>query len=123
MELEELLSVERAGWEALSRGGGATFYGDLMHPDGVMVLPHGFVFDRDAVVESLDGAPPWRSYAIEQPRRVVLDAENVALVYVATASRGEGDPFHALMSSVYTRHDGQWRLVLHQQTPRPGAGG
>ena len=77
MELEELLSVERAGWEALSRGGGATFYGDLMHPDGVMVLPHGFVFDRDAVV----------------------------------------------MSSVYTRHDGQWRLVLHQQTPRPGAGG
>jgi hypothetical protein len=31
------------------------------------------------------------------------------------------EPYRALMSSVYARRDGRWRLVLHQQTPIPGS--
>lgn len=122
MELEELLSVERAGWEALRRSEGADFYGRLMSPEGVMVLPHGFVLDRAGVAASFDGVDPWRAYEISQPRRVVLGVDTVALVYVATATRGEGE-FRALMTSVYSLLEGQWRLALHQQTPMAAAEG
>jgi hypothetical protein len=55
----ELLELERHGWEALREGTGADFYGSVMTDDGVMVLANGAVADRDAVVESLRGSPPF----------------------------------------------------------------
>jgi hypothetical protein len=87
-----------------------------------MVLSHGFVLDRDAVIASLDDAPPWRNYEISGDRLIEVSEDTAILVYTGRASRGEGAPaFHALMSSVYTRRDGQWRLTLYQQTSVPDA--
>ena len=30
-----------------------------------------------------------------------------------------GAPFVGVMTSVYVRHDGEWKLAVYQQTPRP----
>ncbi|MFC8731010.1 nuclear transport factor 2 family protein [Luteimicrobium sp. NPDC057192] len=116
MDADELWSLEHAGWASLCEGTGARFYGDLMTAGAVMVLAHGFVLDRDAVVASLDEAPPWREYRISDERVVGMGPDVVALVYAAHASR-EDTVFDALMSSVYVRGDGRWRLALYQQTP------
>ncbi|WP_390891081.1 hypothetical protein [Dactylosporangium matsuzakiense] len=44
----------------------------------------------------------------------------MALVYRAAARRAsEAEPYRAIMTSVYTRRGGSWRLALHQQTPEP----
>jgi hypothetical protein len=89
-----------------------------MTADGVMVLSHGFVLDRDAVIASLGDAPPWTRYEIRDPRLIELGGDSAALPYTGRASRDDGEPpFEALMSSVYTRRDGGWRLALYQQTP------
>ena len=45
-----------------------------------------------------------------------------ALVYTGRASRDGSADFVALMSSLYVRRDGRWRLALYQQTPVPSAG-
>jgi hypothetical protein len=91
-----------------------------MTDDGLMVLAHGMVMDRDAVVASLDQAPPWETYEVADEQLVDLGAEAAALVYAGTASR-EGEPdFVALMSSTYVRVAGRWRLALYQQTPVSG---
>ncbi|AWH92505.1 nuclear transport factor 2 family protein [Dietzia lutea] len=122
MNIAELLELEHQGWSSLCNRTGADFYGRLMTPDGVMVLAHGLVLEREEVVTSLNDAPPWRTYEISDERLVELNDDAVALVYTGRASRGDGDDFHALMSTVYRRRHGSWRLALYQQTPIPPAG-
>ena len=118
--MAELLALEHRGWDSLCDGTGAGFYGSLMTEDGVMVLAHGQAMTRDEVVQSLGQAPPWQSYEITEVRTVALESGDAALVYRGTARReGDQDEFVALMTSVYTRVDGRWRLAVYQQTPVP----
>ena len=118
--LDELLDLEHQGWKSLCNSTGADFYGQIMTEDGVMVLAHGQIFDRQAVIDSLNEAPPWRTYDIDDARLIALTDDHAILVYTGRGYRAEGEPpFDALMSSVYTRHNGTWRLALYQQTPVP----
>jgi len=121
MDITEFMTLEHQGWASLCEGSGAEFYGELMTPDAVMVLAHGFALDRDAVVASLGDAPRWDRYEITDERLVELDDDNAVLLYTGRATRGDEPTFHALMSSVYTRREGRWRLALYQQTPIPAA--
>lgn len=113
-----LLELERSGWDSLCNSTGAQFYGDLMTDDGVMVLANGVVMDRDAVIHSLGHAQPWQSYDIDDHRVVGAGPDSAAIVYLGTGYRhGDQPAFVGLMSSVYVRQDGRWRLALYQQTP------
>ena len=117
---DELLELEHQGWRSLCDGTGASFYGQIMTSDGVMILSHGQVFDRQAVIDSLGEAPPWRTYDITDERLITPTDDQAILVYMGRAYRDEDEPaFIALMSSVYTRHRDTWRLALYQQTPVP----
>ena len=130
--LEDLLLLEHDGWRSLCEQTGSTFYGEIMAPDGVMILAHGMILDRDAVVASLDQAPPWETYEISEERLIELHEGAAVLVYRGTAQRGAdtnptvgAEPeavvdFEALMASTYVRHQDRWRLACYQQTPIPG---
>jgi hypothetical protein len=119
-DIADLLRLEHAGWTALSDGTGGEFYGSIMTENAVMVLADGSVLDRDAVVASLDDAPAWSAYEISDERLVEMGPDAAAFVYRGRAFRASGGPpFDALMSSVYVRADGRWRLALYQQTPVP----
>ena len=118
--LDQLLDLEHQGWKSLCNSTGADFYGRTMTSDGFMVLAHGQVFDRQAVIDSLKEAPPWRTYDITDERLIALGGDQAILVYTGHAYRDGDEPaFIAVMSSVYTRQDGAWRLALYQQTPVP----
>lgn len=118
--LDELLHIERAGWDSLCESTGADFYGGLMLPDAVMVLANGMVMDRNTVVAALAESPPWRAYELSGVHVIVLDDDNAVLVYTGTAYRDGQEPaFVGAMSSVYHRVDGVWKLALYQQTRKP----
>jgi hypothetical protein len=53
---------------------------------------------------------------IDDARVLHPTADTAVLTYRWRSRRGEGT-YAAVMSSVYVRRDGAWRLVLHQQTP------
>ncbi|MGO1536796.1 MAG: DUF4440 domain-containing protein [Yaniella sp.] len=115
----EVLELEHQGWQSLCDGEGARFYGALMTDDAVMILAHGFAFDRDAVIRSLQDTPPWDSYDITDATATALGPDQVILRYTG-AGRRSGEPdFVALMGSIYVRIDGEWRLAHYQQTPVP----
>lgn len=115
-----LLEIERRGWESLCDATGGSFYGGLMTADAMMVLASGAVMDRDAVVESLEHALPWRNYRIDDVRLIRSGSDTAVLVYRGTAYREADEPaFVGIMSSVYQGTDGGWRLALYQQTPTP----
>lgn len=116
--MDELIDLERAGWASLCDGRADEFYGRTMSDDGVMVLANGTVMTRDDVVGALRQAPPWASYEMDDVRVVPLGDDAAALVYVGTGHRdGDDPPFIGVMSSVYVKRDGGWKLALYQQTP------
>lgn len=116
VEREELLELERRGWDALCAGHGGAFYRDLMTPEALMVLVDGSVLGREEIAASLEGARPWSSYEITEATRIPVDERSCALVYRARAVRDGEEPFEALMASVYTVVGGRVRLALYQQT-------
>lgn len=115
----EILQLEHRGWRSLCDGTGAQFYANIMTQDAVMILAHGFALDRQAVIGSLEHAPPWDSYDITDPTIVALGKEQVILRYTGTGRRRGEPDFLALMGSVYVRVDGVWQLAHYQQTPVP----
>jgi len=117
--MDDVLELEHAGWASLCDGTGSEFYGDLMTQDGVMVLANGTVMTRNDVVDALRQAPAWAGYEIDDVRLVQLGPDSTAIVYVGTGRRKDDDPpFVGVMTSVYVRRDGDWKLALYQQTPK-----
>ena len=118
--MDELIELERAGWASLCDGTADHFYGETMTSEGVMVLADGSVMTRDDVVAALGRAPRWASYEMDDVRVVPIGEDSAAVVYVGTGHReGDQPSFAGVMSSVYTRRDGRWRLAIYQQTPKP----
>ena len=116
--MEELLELEALGWQALAVGGdGAVgFYDDILADDAIMLFPGALtVQGRPAILASM-GGPPWTSYRLADQQVHPLGTDAAAVTYRVTAER-EGQSYDALISSVYVRRDGRWRLALHQQTP------
>lgn len=116
---DELIDLEKTGWQVLSTSDQATeiFYGHVLDRSPVMLLPGGTsLSDRDAIVRSMSGQP-WSSYEMQDPH-VLRPTEDVAAVAYEVVARRAGVTYAALVSSHYVRRDGSWRLFFHQQTPR-----
>jgi hypothetical protein len=116
--MDEVVDIERAGWDALSAGGSAAadFYERNLAHEVTFLLPGGMVLrDRAAVIRSLQG-PPWTSFELHDEHVQPLGAGAAALTYRVRATR-DGDVYEALINSTYVRDAGSWKLALHQQTP------
>jgi hypothetical protein len=116
--MDELLGLEQQGWQALSSPGdaGKRFYASVLRHDAVMLFPGGMrIVGRDRILDSL-GSQPWESFRIEDARTVALLADAATLTYKVTAQRQGQAGYVALIASTYVRDDGQWKLVVHQQT-------
>lgn len=114
---DALLGLEVAGWRSLCDGTAATFYGELLTGDALMIVAGGTVLSRDDAIRSLSGGPSWASFELDGVRSVSLGPAGAVLVYVGTARRAGEEPFIAAMASTYVLLDGRWRLALYQQTP------
>ena len=110
---DELIELETGFWNATKN---PNFYRDHMADDGLAVFSMGLM-GKDAAIQSTSGdqATGWTDIRIEEPRILQLTGDVAALVYKGTAKRN-GEPYAANSTSVYVRRNGQWQLVLHQQS-------
>lgn len=116
MNDDELLDLEEGFWNSAGHG---DYYAEHMAAEGLYVLPVG-VMDRETTVDAMSRAEPWKEFRFSDVRILDLGDDEAAVCYRAEASRGEDDSYTALISSVYTRIAGDWKLTLHQQTPIDG---
>lgn len=77
------------------------------------------LMSRDEVVESLEHAPPWSSYTIEDPVVWSIGDDAVVLVYTGMGHRDNDHDFTGVMTSLYVRGKTGWKLAHSQQTPKP----
>ena len=116
----ELLELEERGWQALSEPSPEGFLEEWLADDAVIIAP-GMVIDRATFLQAVVDEQPWSAHEIRDPKVVHLSIDSAALVY-QVAARREGHPeFVATLTSVYANRAGGWRLVVHQQTPKPRA--
>ncbi len=115
---ENLLRLERDGWEALTGGAAAVdaFFRDMLAQQVLMLLPGGTVLDdRDGAIHAMQGAP-WDTFELSDMRTLRLDDRCAVVAYRASALRG-GHRYEALVNSTYVKEHDRWHMALHQQTP------
>jgi hypothetical protein len=108
----ELMAIE----DELAGGSGDAYRRHLAE-DVVVVVP-GMVLDRDSCAAAMDESPGWDEREFSGVRAIALAPGAALLTYRWRSRRGD-TVYAAVMSSVYARRDGAWKLVLNQQTPEP----
>ncbi|RZI81831.1 MAG: nuclear transport factor 2 family protein [Rubrivivax sp.] len=119
----ELIDLENRFWQSMVDEDTDTALSMLAEP-ALMVSSHGTMkFDHAGYRQMAEhGSMVIKSFELSD-MNVVFPTEDTALVTYhakqATASRGEDDVTEQEMadSSVWTRQDGQWRCVMHTETP------
>lgn len=115
MSADELIELERRGWEALSTDRGADFYRDLLTEDALFAFPFG-VMSREDALAAIEAAKPWSRFEIWDERVLELSDDSATVVYLVAAER-EGQPeFRATLSTTFVRRDGEWKQAFHQQS-------
>lgn len=112
---DELIGLEREFWGA---AGKPEHYERRFADDGVMAFDVG-VMDKPAVLAAVADSASWARFTLDDVRMTQITDDVVALTYTTTARTAGSDAvYQAVISSVYVRRNGEWLLVLHQQTPR-----
>ena len=117
---DEILNLEEGTWEAVKEGGGSLI--PYLSQDCLMIFPGA----PDIVSASSDpplheilthqDIKPWTSYRMKDVAVINLGSGAASITYKVKAER-DGNEYRAMMTTVWRNADGQWRIVLHQQTP------
>jgi hypothetical protein len=112
---QELIQVERRGWDALCSDDAVSYYKAHLTDDAIMAFPFG-IMRREEALSAMAAAEPWSQYDMEDPTVIALGPDSGVVVYGVTAQRVGQAPFSAVLSSTFVRRDGDWRLAFHQQS-------
>ncbi len=113
---DELVALERAGWDALTGPQGADYYRQHLSADALMAFPFG-VIDRGQAIDAIEAAAPWSHYNLTHANVVRLSDDAAVVAYHVTAQRPGQPEFSAIVSSTFVSRDGSWQLAFHQQSP------
>ena len=109
----DLISIEKKLWT-----GGSEIYRKNLDDNCLLAFMRmAGVSSREEVAGTVEDADRWRDLDMEVEGVLQPTPDVALLTYRASAVRGEGDRYEALVSSAYVRRDGAWKLMFHQQTP------
>lgn len=119
IDLDGLLRLETAVWQALVDGDGAAD-ARLLSDDFVGVYPTG-VASRDGHVDQLAAGPTVATFSLEGALVVPVSEDAALLVYLATYVRAGADEAESMyVSSLWCQRDGRWLNTFSQDTPVTG---
>jgi len=112
MSLEEdLLAIETELWT-----GGPEEY--RRHTDEqclVVFAEMAGVMSREDIAKTAEEGR-WKDVKLQEKGLARLSDSSVVISYEATATRKDGQPHRAYVSSGYARRGSDWKLAFHQQT-------
>jgi hypothetical protein len=119
MDIDSLLALETAVWQALVDGDADADL-DLLADDFVGLYPTGFATRQDHVAAIVDG-PSVRGFDLTDVRMLAVSDEAALLLYRAEYERVDGrEPEAMYVSSLWCRRGDRWLNVFSQDTPDTG---
>ncbi len=109
----DLVAIERRFWT-----GDSEFYRHNLDDQCLTAFTEmAGVASKDQIADSVASERRWQDLQIDV-RGLVEPTDDVAiLTYHAAATRQNGEPYSALVSSGYVKRNGAWKMAFHQQTP------
>jgi ketosteroid isomerase-like protein len=112
---DELMELEKEFWNALDD---PDFYRENMAKDALAII-NGEVKTRDDALAMTHEMPvKWDNIRFQDPRFLQISDDTAAVTYHGAADRMKtGEHYAATITSVYTRRNGKYLLVLTTHTP------
>ena len=116
---KDLLALEKKFWT-----GDAEFYRQNVDASCLVAFSAemaGVMSNKDLAATAKDGNR-WKKLDIKL-KGLVEPADDVAILsYEASATRSNGEPYAALVSTGYAKRSDGWKMMFHQHTPLSQAG-
>jgi hypothetical protein len=119
MSIEQtLLDMEDELWRANREGDGA-HYDTMLRDDALGISKFG-VLDKPAAVKGINvNNNPFTRSRMSDPTVIRINETAALITYQADYTAlidGTEQDFSSLATTVYSLEDGEWRVVLHQQS-------
>lgn len=114
--VNELYEIEKGFWLK-----GKQFFLKYVDDQCLLAFPqagemHG-VHSREDIAATANSDNRWRNLTINQ-RHLLHASDDFAIIsYKAEVLRVDGEPYAAIVSSVYVRRPLGWKLAFHQHSP------
>ncbi len=110
---KELLELERGFWT-----GDSAFYAANADTECLVAFPQmAQAMSNAELAETAKNPNRWRNLEIELKGIVEPGSDIVMLTYEARATRENGEPYAALVSTGYVHRVNGWKMMFHSQTP------
>lgn len=115
MSLEtDLLAIEATLW-----AGGPEAYREHCAEECLVVFAEmAGMMARDEIAGMAE-AGRWRDVRIARKAFTMLTGGSAVVAYDCSATRADGHPYRAYVTSTYVKREDGWKLAAHQQTPIP----
>jgi len=110
---EELLGIERGFWT-----GDSAYYEANADMECLVAFPQmAQAMTNTALAKTAKKPNRWRDLDIKLKGMVEPGSDIVMLTYEARATRENGEPYAALVSTGYVHRADGWKMMFHAQTP------
>lgn len=110
---EELLDIEKGFWT-----GDSAYYAANADAECLIALPQmAQAMTKDDLARTASKPNRWRDLDIRLKGMVEPGSDIVMLTYEARATRENGEPYAALVSTGYVHRVNGWKMMFHAQTP------
>jgi hypothetical protein len=73
--------------------------------------------NKNETLEAAKGQTPFEFLSFEnEPEFLKIDQNSAVIYYGVTAKREGAKEFRALISTTYTKQNGEWKIIFHHQT-------
>ncbi|TPJ49101.1 hypothetical protein [Mesorhizobium sp. B2-7-1] len=110
---QELLDIEKGFWS-----GDSAYYEANVDVECLVAFPQMAQAMTNAALAKTASTPnKWRDLDIKLKGMVEPGSDIVMLTYEARATRENGEPYAALVSTGYVHRADGWKMMFHSQTP------
>ncbi len=115
---DEIAAIERGFWT-----GGQDYFRAHVDETCMLAFPQmAGLRSRDEVAATAKDPLRWRELETEEKGFLQPTGDTALIDYEARAVRSSGEPYRALVSTLYVRRGDGWRMAFHSQTPLPDEG-
>jgi hypothetical protein len=110
---QDLLRLEKGFWTE-----GGDYYRTHVDEECLLAFTEmAGVHSNEEIAGMNPGANNWRDIDLDEKGCVQLLDDAAVITYEVNATRSNGEPYKALVSTGYVKRDGEWKMAFHQQTP------